>query len=88
VIRTLATRLARAEAALEEGPGGMYPIYPETELVELLERMGWRTDPAGMQVAKTELHHDPDSEVRAAWLAGLGLPSAGRRRARSSRPGR
>lgn len=63
---TLADRLAKAEAALAQGPGGM-ACYSREMLASVLHGMGRPADDEALSRAQGELRHD--LELQAAWRA-------------------
>ena len=64
--RTLATRLARAEAALARGPNALL-IYSTEQMAAVLRSLGRPDDDAAVRWAQGELHED--GPLRDAWLA-------------------
>lgn len=64
--RTLATRLARAEAALARGPGGFVCAYSD-QLADVLRSLGRPDDDEAVRQAQAELRED--GPLQRSWLA-------------------
>ena len=66
MIRSIEARLAAAEAALSQGPGGM-GVYRREHLAAVLRSLGRPDDDAAVNEAQGELRED--GPLQRAWLA-------------------